>query len=433
MDFPSNETMLNSTVDYSFGGHTIQRDHACMILLEDIKIFPQNFQSKDWGTTREGFFTVAFGEQQTTYPFKGKPSDVGLNIEPKYMDKLLYFGTVKTHLPIRIQLIESDKKARKIFSKISSICSNSDKLDRGGMLSAISSGFGFLGAISGIVGDKIKDDEEAHFLGSYPNPKDKEKITYTLKNQNKVIVQISVLVKDLGQINKERPNFRIAISDPKFTWDAPEISAVDASLGNEEIDHVETTYQPYEYIEKVKRLKNFNLEATYKNDSKALSLYLPGLINRLTWNEYELFETKGLSHSAESYNIPLSLGFSLNREEVNAENWIALTTSPLPLLSSLGIDTTDIEEKIEKQGQSLFNKINELSGSEISLYSFDGALILPPTTTTEDVATGKGELILNKVQNDRWEKEVEKDIVGTAEGKRTRFGSFSFKLFVELI
>lgn len=423
-------------IERNGGEELISEKNLVAITIEDIKIDARNFRSSDtwFDKVREGFLEIEIGGQSTTYAYKGKDKGDGVGIDLKYLDKILYFGRNDKPLSTRIRLVESDAKTRKVFSKIAKLEKFAGQQSLGGVLSIVSSGFGVLSALSKLIGSTVKDDEEGQFLGTLRGLKDGEACeyvhTYSDDGDSKQIITVGFKIHDLGQALDNRTKFRLTINDPKFEWNEEPIQIVESTFGGDELD-VKYEVPSDEYLVKKRDLKRFNFVANSQSAKKSLSLNCKEIDERLSWDELELFESKGVGSGGDKHIIPLSYGFSLNSPDINAEAWLGLVQSMLPIAEQKGYDTSEIEKKIEKEGLDALTKLNEWSKDELSLAAFDGVLFLAPAS--HDLPEGRGRLVLSQGEDGAWEKRVSKPIKGTAENQAKVFGAFSFTLRVESI
>jgi hypothetical protein len=95
-------------------------------------------------------------------------------------------------MSFRVRLVESDEEIRKAFGNLAKAGEATGKINLGGVLSSLTSGFGVLGALSGLLGQKFRDDEEGHFLGCYREMKDGHLLKITLRNEGKEPIAASV-------------------------------------------------------------------------------------------------------------------------------------------------------------------------------------------------------------------------------------------------
>jgi len=429
---------------FSATGWTLKRDsdvdvipseNLIAITIEGINIHVQNFRSSDFlfDKVREGFLEIEIGGQSTTYCYSGKGKEDGIEIDLKYLDKVLYFGKNEKPLSTRIRLVESDAKTRKIFSKIAKLEKIADQQIFGGVLSIVSSGFGVLGALSKLIGSSVKDDEEGQFIGTIRGLKDEEICeyvhTYSVDGDVKTVLTVSFKAHDLGKALDKRTRFRLTIKEPKFEWSEELIEIVEPSFGDDEEFQEKYKISSAEYLVENRNLKRFNFTASSQNAKKSLSLNCTEIDERLLWEELEVFESKGIGSGGDKHIIPLAYGFSLNDSDINAEAWLGLVQSMLPIAEQKGLDTSEAQEKIEKEGLDALMKLNEWSKDELSLAAFDGVLFLAPAS--HDLPKGQGRVVLTQGDDGAWEKKVCKQIKGTAENRKWVFGAFSFTLRVE--
>jgi hypothetical protein len=423
-------------VERNGGAELIPEKNLVAITIEDIKIEARNFRSSDpwFDKVREGFLELEIGGQSTTYAYSGKDKGAGFRIDLKYLDKILYFGRGDKPLSTRIRLVESDSKTRRVFSKIAKLEKFAGQQSLGGVLSVVSSGFGVLGALSKLIGSAVKDDEEGQFLGTLRGLKNGEICeyvhSYSDDGNSRQVVTVQFRTHDLGQALDSRTRFRLTINEPKFEWNEEPIEIVESTFGGEEFEE-KYEISSDKYLVQKRDLKRFNFVANSQGAKKSLSLNCKEIDERLLWEELELFESKGVGSGGDKHIIPLAYGFSLNSPEINAEAWLGLVQSMLPIAEQKGFDTSEVEEKIEKEGLDALTKLNEWSKDELSLAAFDGVLFLAPAS--HDLPEGQGRMVLSQGENGVWEKRVSKQIKGSAENQTRVFGDFSFTLRIESV
>ena len=98
----------NTEIANSDGESEISSESLMAVSFDSISIFPKNFLSRDWifDKEREGIISISVNNQTTEFPFKGK--GVTLEIDPKYQNKILYFGKYEESIQLKIQLKDDE-------------------------------------------------------------------------------------------------------------------------------------------------------------------------------------------------------------------------------------------------------------------------------------------------------------------------------------
>jgi len=413
--------------EISGGSQLIKQGNLMAITVDSISIFPKNFLSRDLGGEREGLLNISVNGQNTTFPFKGKGKSIG--IEPKYLNKIIFFGQHHEPIQLKIQLIESDENFRKALDKVGDVADIVSGASIPGLSFPIGSATGLLGAVSRFIGSKIKDDDEVLFLGIINQSKDGQTLKLSHSNSPKGVVLESVFnFHDLGEIDTTIKAFRIAITNPEIKFSKTKIiidpDHYDRNFGPKE-------YTPFEYLNMNRDLKRFNFYSSSGNSNQALSTYTNSMKEVLVFEELELF-TVNVNRSGGVINtIPFSYSFSFNSEKLNAERLLDIAKSAVDLASAFGVDTEKPQDFLKKQGQSAISQISEFAQSALSVSAFDGVLFLTPNDSK--LPSGAGRKVMTEKSNGKWRETIEDEIRITINRKMETIGTFSFNLEIDSI
>jgi hypothetical protein len=358
----------NAVLESESGDQEIPKDHIIGIVLNDIVIDTSNFDSRDKlildRKEREGIVRIKVSGQDTVIPYSGK----GL-VAQKYRDKILYFGVNPGDLSIQCQLIETDEEIRKVLGNANKIGSKLASSPLAKLNPAVGPGIGFLGAVLSYIKTQVDDDDESisYIINEQPLS-DSGKLTIKAGNKDKIKIAVEMQVFDFGAPN-EFKGLSVRINDPIIKFNDTQIYS----------GH--TPYTPQYFITDCKKMSLFNFQASSGQNNVALSTDLKKIDSSLAWGKHELFKVPAAKAAKDRSIMPMAVNFSLNQKDLNAEGLLEIAAKGLGFVEALGADVAKTSKLLEKQGQSALSLISEMTDNNLSLFSFDGLLVLQPDGT----------------------------------------------------
>lgn len=409
-------------VERSGGEHAVPEGNLMSIVPDSIRIYAKNFLSKDGilGRRREGFVSIDIAGQSTIVPFEGDPDREYLEVDKKYLQKVIYLGICHMPIPIKIQLIESDEEARKKLDDIINITEFIGGINFPGMPPIIGAGAGLLSSIMRYAKTRIDDDDESVYFGLCRDLLHEQTISYTMHNSKAPVMKVSMKVEDFGKIDDSTTGLRISIAKPKI------------ELTEETIRAYNKRRKALDYLIDARKLTRFNFQAKSGSLNQAFSTSFNTLGEIMSWDEFELFRFK-VKSSRERSILPISYSFSLNNRELNAEELLGVVNNMVSMVNAMGGDASKAEDLLKKNGPTVVGLISELAKDALSLDNFDGiAVLLPPGGEYDDKS---GHLFITPVEDGAWKRSITSKIIATVGTRKERMeiGSLSYDLLINKI
>jgi hypothetical protein len=385
----------NATLNIRQGGREIPKDNLVAVFLNKIEIDTENFISSDpllFGE-REGIVRMKLNGQETVVPFSGKG-----HVFPKYCDKIIYFGINPGQLSIQYELIELDDEVRKVIGTASKLSDALAKSPLAAHSPAIGPSIGLFGALLNYIKSQVDNDDESLTYMVCEKPLRNEdiiEIESSSTHGSKIKLEFEIVDFDAP---KRFEKLGIRINNPKMYF-------IDKCYKREG-----KNYNAIEWLVEFKKLSVFNFQAASGKYSASLSTKLKHIENILAWEKFELFRMPAARGAGSRHYVPLSMNFSINQKDLNAEGILELVQKGLSLGEALGADVSTIADKIEKQGQTALSTISELSDNNFSMYSFDGIFILDKDSASVQ-RNFKGQIVIPWVDERKaWIATIENDL-----------------------
>lgn len=417
-------------LDVSRGrGEVLSARSVCAILVENLTIDPQQFESRDAGPTREGMLTIRCSDQLSAFSFKEARS-----FEKKDLNKLIYAGLNPGRIALQLDLIESDEPTRQLLSDAGAILSAA-----GAPLSLVHPAFQsganlFAGLLQAIRGT-IDDDREHGFFEVVDGPiRDGVRLDFRFGfSKDKPLLSLRMKVLNLGEVDIGN-NLSVRIENPEIQFNRNSIRPgrrISAALTSRSARGPRpggaNSISSRSLIQAIEA-RRFNVEAAAGRKSFAWSGPY-GLSQKLVrWNQAELFEVRAGRGTSlrDRHLLPLSLHLSLAQDELNLDDWVGLLPDLAELADDLGVPLgTSVKSVVRKASQQAAGFLTELTPDHLSLYSFNGMAILDPQGGS-DIPDGQGLLGLPQVADGHWEKKIDHPIQWLGQ----EAGRFRFKLTV---
>lgn len=417
-------------------GREIADDEPVLVYLEKMIIDTKQFCSKDTRKEREGVVTLDVAGQTTSFPYRGEGEAVSPN--GKFLNKVVYLGGNPGCLGIGISLIESDAKTRNVLNTAATW---TDRLSKVPLLTAthpaVGPGLGLLSSITRFVKSKVDDDCEAQAFCVFDGKlKHEGQITVTFSRLPgaKALLEVVFKVVGLNKMSSKLNRISVRVIKPELTFDQKTKirteNIVEPSSGM--VTGIKYEQVPVENWFTDKAINIFNFDASsgkstysYKNASGDVKpAAKQGII---AWDKNEIFTVKAAdAETGTNKLLPLSLAFSLNPEVLDTEGILDLLKQGTALTSVLMPESDNVSKVLTKQAPNVLNFLSEITSDSLSLYSFNGLVVLSDENAPLPVAKDRGVLFAKKDANDpkKWNAPV--DNVITWHDKP--IGKFSFIL-----
>ncbi len=425
--------------------------------MNKVQINPNLFVDGKPGDPKEAILTIEFpgvtGPQTTIIPFQGATAskDLLLSVDPKYLDKLVFLGTLDPGLPmdVDVSLVESNDGIRSALQDTSTLLSTAGSLVPSGLPVPVGPILSLIGAILKAIRDNITDQLETY--GAVGSPKgtpvcnaftiavsELGSTGAPLANGNLLEIDIearSIATIPLADPKGDGDTFAVSIGNPQFDYlPAVQVQANQVPQApNESSKHpnpsttvnVGAPATIPQLISK-KGMSTFNIEATSGKQAFSLSTPLTSgsepVLNRFDLQEKSLF-----SVSLKQAAIPLSLSVSLNPANVKTDDVVKAAQSGAALAKASGVTVPDI---VQKAIPSAIGLLSELRPTDLALLAFSGVLIpLVPGAAVPAVppgATDNGYLYLPSSGANSWSGTLTRNVTygRDSAGKPISVGTF---------
>lgn len=428
------------------GGNDILNDQPVLVYLENLTIDTDKFNSKDFfNKEREGLIILSIAGQTTSFPYRG--TGPAVSPDKKFLNKVVYLGGNPGSLGIGISLIESDAEARKVLNTIATW---TETLSNVPLLTAahpaIGPGLGLMSTIAKLIKARTKDDYEAQaFCVCDEKLKDGRQITVKFSRSPGDAPLLEVVFKVVGLntgVALDRISVRVENPQIKLDENMVHLDNTSSTQPDSTNDNDGTFSGPSNTPEKSSDIKPwfardtknvFNFDAasgksTYNYKSASGDVKQASGKGIVAWGKNEIFTIKAADAAGAAGAkklLPLSLTFAINPQKLDTTGVLDLLNKGTALTSVLMPEATKVSEVLKKQAPSVLNYLSEITEESLSLYSFNGLVVLSDTPVKVPFGEGKGVLFATNVSgSNKWTKQVDNDI--TWNGKK--IGTFSFKL-----
>jgi hypothetical protein len=405
------------------GGQAIAGNYF-VVSIESFVVNTAAFLGDGSDGVQEGLISLRLsGDQLTTLPYKGEPKVPG-KVDDKFLNKLVYLGPVRDQLYFEIGIIESNQETRDLLDNIAKGLQTVGSLlpvvpapipvPVGPILALGSS-------VLHLISANIQDVQECSAkLAVSPDPRKKEFFTgdsISFDCTRKVPVTVPPTAAPVMAQGAFRIHSIKAANLPKggsyvvLLKNLSFIANSGATISVTVPTTVNSTKGPrpgYKYENKpaldyiFRDMSTFNFEATSGNQkygqTSSIVIDASGTpsIPDLLWDSCELFDL-GLSAAT----IPLALSFTLNAAKIQVDAINDVLTNTFAVVSSLG---AKIPSAVTKEAPSAVSILSDLSPKDLTLYSFNGVVILGEDATVQ--TNPNGHLILPKTSPTSWERAV---------------------------
>ncbi len=413
------------------GNGQIGNGDAVLVYAESISIDTTQFYSKDsFSKKREGVVILDISGQMTSFPFNG---DRTVIVSNKYLNKVAYLGTNPGKLGMSLSVIESDQAARDALNNLETW---TKKLANVPFLTAIhpavGPGLGLISSVLKMIKTSVDDDCEAQAFCVFDDAlKNEQKITLAFSRTSATPPLLTVVLKvvGLGTLGKDVGRFSVRIKKPVLTLNTKQpvsVEEIEPSSGM-----VISTSSTVEGWWDKNKISIFNVDAA-SGKSKYSYTNVSGNIRPaakqgiIAWDKNALFTVKGGDVPAGKL-LPLSLAFSLHPQKLNTDGILDLLKQGSALASIMMPEVTNATQVLTKQAPNVLNFLSEITSDSLSLYSFNGLVVLASAAPPANVPVGKGALWAQQTTGaNTWTAEVNEPITWRDEV----IGNFSFDVEV---
>lgn len=388
------------------GNGAIGNSDAVLVYAESVTIDTTQFYSKDpLSKNREGVVILDISGQMTSFPYKGK----GTVVSNKFLNKVVYLGTNPGKLGMSLSVIESDQAARDALNNIETW---TKKLANVPFLTAIhpavGPGLGLISSVLKMIKTSVDDDCEAQAFCVFDKGlQDEQKITLAFSRTSATPPLLTVVLKvvGLGTLNTKVDRFSIRIKQPLLTLNPKKpvsIEEIEPSTGI-----VLSTSKTVEGWWDTNKISIFNVDAasgksTYSYTNVSGNIRPAAKQGIIAWDKNALFTVKG-GDAPSGKLLPLSLTFSLHPQKLNTDGILDLLKQGSALASIMMPEVTSATQVLTKQAPNVLNFLSEITSDSLSLYSFNGLVVLAHAAPPANVPNANGVLCAQQtVGADTW-------------------------------
>lgn len=364
------------------------------LYVEKISIDTTQFYSKDLGKNREGVVVLDISGQMTSFPYKGSETII---ISNKFLNKVAYLGTNPGKLGISLSVIESDKAARDALNKLETW---TKKLANVPFLTAVhpavGPGLGLISSVLKMIKTNVDDDCEAQAFCVFDNGlQDAQQIILKFSRANGTPPLLTVVLKvvGLGTLGVNVDSFSVRIKQPELTLFKKNPVSIEIEPSTGIVVSASLTVEDWWETNKI---SIFNVDAasgksTYSYINVSGDIRPAAKQGIIAWNKNALFTVKG-GDVPTGKLLPLSLTFSLHPQKLNTDGILDLLKQGSALASIMMPEVTHATQVLNKQAPNVLNFLSEITSDSLSLYSFNGLVVLahaaPPASLQQNAKKG---------------------------------------------
>ncbi len=403
------------------GGPLIAENHLVALILEPegIRIDTSRFHSRDVRKDREGILRVRINRQETLFPYTGSGE-----VFPKFRDKLLYLGAAPEELALDLNLVELDEKEREALGSAAGLLNLLGGSPLGAFNPAVSAGLALGSSLLRFAQSQIDDDEEAQvFVVHRDRLKDGQKLSLDLRSKGSADsrLRLSLRVLDLGPIDAPA-RLRIRVGNPVLDLESRPIRVRQSNTGPGVRRPVVTRDVDAQDWLLRSDMELFNFEARSLKAAAAYTTNLATIDRVLSWHVHDVLETTG-GAGAGRHVLPLTMSFSLNNKDLNAEALLEVARSALDLAAAFEPRAEKAHDLLKKHGPTALSFISELTSKNFSLFGFDGVVVLD-AAGGGGIPDGEGRLVLPRTDKGTWSRRIQRELTWRGD----KVGSFAFDL-----
>ncbi|NBY66660.1 MAG: hypothetical protein EBQ51_06295 [Verrucomicrobia bacterium] len=373
-------------------GAPIPAKNLLAITIQEVRVDPRTFISRDLGPNREGVVELTVSGQSSVIPFSG----VG-PVNQKFLRRIAYLGRNPGGLGISVGVTESDEESRRALDKAAGVAEAlSGAIPGSGtvwglLLGPVAPAFGLVAAILKFLRGAVDDDEEARFFGVIQKGiSHGDRIIVELKRKGKEVFAVELEAEDLGEPTNQTGGFSVRVSQPEIVIEDVEIGVRKGSVrGRKEgwMSRPDAGLSPVRSGDYLKRMRWFGCEAAsgigrFRYETKVVEG-----AQVLTWEDAELFLAVAPKLKSDRHTLPLTLSFSLSPGRLELGGLTGVASAGVELVEGLlegGSDKegkkliADVAPYLRKAVPSVSALLAEISEGRFSLFSMEGFLVLLP-------------------------------------------------------
>ena len=353
-------------------GSAIPGSHLIAVEVLDVRVDTATFVSHDLTRRREGIVQLDVCGQQTVFTFAGAGA-----LELPVGTKLACFAACPGSLSLQVRVVEDDQGEWGSLEHLQTFLGVAAGLPASLLNPVAGAGLGLASAFVGFLRSHIRNHDETIGFAVLDDPlRDGQTVTLRFPRGDQSRVTVRLRVVDLGVKGKSEV-VAVRACTPRLTFSDLRIVERDRAPGPVgRSDTVERTYDVARWLDERRRLRRFAFVAASGTRRFSVATDLGPLSRVLGWDRAELFHVAG-QRAGDWFYMPFSSSVSLNSESLDAASVAALLGSTAELAEALDTDAKGTATWVRKQGQSLIELVNELSASELSLFTMDGLLAVP--------------------------------------------------------
>ena len=419
-------------------GKPLPEGNLLAVLINEIRVDPRGFRSKDFGPNREGVLELTVATEKTIIPFSGSGP-----ISEKFLRKIVYLGRNPGGIGISVGVVESDEESRRKLDKASHVAAALSgslpgaKTGWGLMIGPVAPAFGLIAGLLKFLRGGIDDDEEARVFGMIENGANHhDRIVAEFKRDGKEVFFVELVVADLGEPTAQAGGFSVRISNPEIFLEDVEIGVRKGSARQGRkgwMSRPDAGLSPVKSGDYFRRMKWFGCEAIAGIASFRYESRRTDAAEVLTWDKAELFQAAAPRLKSDRHCLPLTLSFSLHPDRPDLSPLVGITNAGTELVEALLADSSDkkgreffadIAPYLRKSAPSISALVAEISEGRFSLFAMEGFLVLLPRGQKGEGAETDGpRLLLEWSEKDGvWRGKVRSAL----EWRGVKVGAFSF-------
>lgn len=380
-------------------GVAIPSNHLVALVIDDVSLDPDAFEGVEIENSLEGFLNVRINGQETLMPFSGAKRGTTFTFDPKFKNRVAFYGTNEQTKYLAMKLVEIDEEERKVIDFIAKLFDTA--LSTVASMHPIASGAVALAAsLLRIARDFIDDDDQGVFM---------LEITQALVNDGTLTVRIAnaadegivnlrLKIFDLGAPAQVDSDLVVRLVGVRINLeDAQDVEAAEAARRISRRTRARTASKPgirNVRLSRAEALSSINtmrgivynhmrtlaLEARSGDTHYSFSHRAGDHDARIILRAAQLARVgkKVYQGSGAGLNVPFSLQLALTPDDLPVDEIFAAAKDILKFANTAGarVDIDSRPDWTKKLEESAVGLLTGFLDETLALYNFEGLLRL---------------------------------------------------------